>query len=131
MGPELLFTAVGVLLIAIGWPLAARRVAPNRWYGLRLPATFADRQVWYDANALAGRDLVALGVLLVLLAIGLPALTGLRGSGLAVVAAAVAIVGSMMITVRGWRAANRLLRHRRAEAAAGSSAPTAGPGDRR
>ena len=59
---HLLFPAVGVLL---GWPLAARRIGPNPWYGLRVPATFA-------AIALAGRDLMALGVVLTLLALLLP-----------------------------------------------------------
>jgi uncharacterized membrane protein len=116
--PALLFIGVGLLLVAIGWPLAARRVRPNRWYGLRVPATFADERVWYDANALAGRDLVALGLLLVVLSVGLPTIAGLRGSGFAIVAAAVAVVGSMIITIHGWRAANRLLRDRRGDRSA-------------
>jgi uncharacterized membrane protein len=131
MGPELLFAGLGVLLVVIGWPLARRRVTPNRWYGLRLPATFADERVWYDANALAGRDLVALGVLLVVVSLGLPAVAGLRGSGFAIVAAAVTVVGSMVITVRGWRAANRLLRERRAVGGVpGSSGAAGGAPDR-
>ena len=49
MIPELLFPVVGALLALLGWPLAARRIGPNRWYGLRVPATFADRRVWFDA----------------------------------------------------------------------------------
>jgi uncharacterized membrane protein len=114
MPPENLCAGVGLLLMVIGWPLAARRVGPNRWYGLRVPATFADERVWYDANALAGRDLVALGALLVVLSLGLPAVAGVRGTGFAIVAAAMAVVGSLLTTVRGWRAANRLLRERRA-----------------
>jgi hypothetical protein len=35
MLPELLFPALGVLLVALGWPIATRRVRPNHWYGLR------------------------------------------------------------------------------------------------
>ena len=31
----LLFPAVGLLLALLGWPLAIRRVGPNRWYGDR------------------------------------------------------------------------------------------------
>ena len=86
-----------------------------------VPATFADERVWYDANALAGRDMVALGLLLMALSIGLPVITGLGGSGFAVVAAGVTVVGSVLITIRGWRSANRLLRERRGA--------TAGPTD--
>jgi hypothetical protein len=107
-GPVLLFGAVGLLLIGIGWPLASRRVGPNRWYGLRVPATFADEQVWC------------------VLSLGLPAVVGLRGSGFAIVAAAVLVVGSLLITVRGWRAANRLLRNRRSGGISGPSGSRAG-----
>jgi hypothetical protein len=39
MPPELVFPALGLLLIALGRPMAARRVRPNRWYGPRVPAT--------------------------------------------------------------------------------------------
>ena len=72
MIPELLFPVVGALLALLGWPLAARRIGPNRWYGLRVPATFADRRVWFDANALAGRDMIILGVALAAVSLLLP-----------------------------------------------------------
>jgi uncharacterized membrane protein len=116
--PEILFAALGLLLVGIGWPLARRRVGPNRWYGLRVPATFADVRVWYEANAVAGRDLIALGVLLMVLALTLPTVAGVRGPAFAAVEAGVAAIGSLVMTVRGWRLANRLLRERRAGAGA-------------
>jgi uncharacterized membrane protein len=118
MRPEILFAALGLILALIGWPLAQRRVGPNRWYGLRVPATFADQRVWYEANAMAGRDLIALGVLLLVLAITLPTVAGVRGPAFAIVEAGVAAIGSLVMTVRGWRLANRLLRERRAGAGA-------------
>lgn len=58
---EMMFVGIGLLSLILGVPLAQRRVRPNRWYGLRLPATFADETVWYDANAATGRDMMALG----------------------------------------------------------------------
>jgi uncharacterized membrane protein len=72
MVPELLFPVLGLLLLALGWQMAARRVHPNRWYGLRVPATFADEKVWYDANAVAGRDMMILGSAIVVVALALP-----------------------------------------------------------
>jgi uncharacterized membrane protein len=119
MSPELLFPLLGLLLIALGWPLAARRVRPNRWYGLRVPATFADQTVWYDANAVAGRDMVALGTLVVVIALALPHLTKLRSDTYAGVCAGILGLGSLLLAVRGWRIANRLLRQPRAGAGAG------------
>lgn len=113
MSPQLLFPLLGLLLIALGWPLAARRVRPNRWYGLRVPATFADETVWYDANATAGRDMVALGILVLTIALVLPHLGELQRDTYAGVCAGVLGLGSLLLAVRGWRLANRLLRQRR------------------
>ena len=81
MSPHLMFPLLALLLIALGWPLAARRVRPNRWYGLRVPATFPDETVRRETDA---------GVC-----------AGILG------------LGSLLLAVRGWRLANRLLRQRR------------------
>jgi uncharacterized membrane protein len=116
---DLLFPAVGLLLVLLGWPLAARQVGPNRWYGLRVPATFADRQVWFDANAIAGRDLMVLGVLLLLVALLLPRMLSLSETAYGGVCGALLGAGALVMTVHGWRAANRLLRERGGSAAAG------------
>ena len=53
-----LFVAVGLLFIGLAIPLIRRRVKPNQMYGLRVPATFANEWVWYEANAASGRDLL-------------------------------------------------------------------------
>lgn len=48
---------VGVLaLVAV--PLALRKVPPNRFYGFRTPATLQSKKIWYEANALFGRDMI-------------------------------------------------------------------------
>ncbi|HET6577645.1 MAG TPA: SdpI family protein [Gemmatimonadales bacterium] len=113
MPPELLFPALGLLLVALGWPMATRRVRPNRWYGLRLPATFADERVWYEANAVAGRDMMALGTVLIIVALVLPRLAALPHYTYAGICAGILGVGSLVLAVRDWRLANRLLRERR------------------
>jgi uncharacterized membrane protein len=117
--PHIVFPLLGVLLAVLGWPMARRRVRPNRWYGLRVPATFADERVWYDANAAAGRDMIVLGALLGAVALGLHQVPGI-GEGVYVAACAgVLSLGSLALVVRGWRIANQLLRERRsAEGAA-------------
>jgi uncharacterized membrane protein len=113
VGLAILFAALGCFLVVLGWPLARRRIGPNRWYGLRAPATFADEAVWYEASAVAGRDLIALGALVIVLALALPTFAGLRGHAFALTSASVAGAGSPIMSVRGWRLANRLLRQRR------------------
>ncbi|HEY9444804.1 MAG TPA: SdpI family protein [Gemmatimonadales bacterium] len=108
MIPELLFPVVGALLALLGWPLAARRIGPNRWYGLRVPATFADRRVWFDANALAGRDMIILGVALAAVSLLLPRIVRLPEPVYTAICGGLLGVGALVLTVRGWRAANRL-----------------------
>jgi hypothetical protein len=106
----------------ISWPCSAGRwppggYAPNPWYGLRVPATFADPQVWYDANALAGRDLMVFGAGLAVVSLALPRVVSLSETAYGGVCAALLGLGALGTTVRGWRAANRLLRERRASGA--------------
>jgi SdpI/YhfL family protein len=113
MPPTLLFPALGLLLAALGWPMATRLVRPNRWYGLRVPATFADERVWYEANAVAGRDMIILGAVLGVVGLVLPHVGNVSPSTYSGICAGLLGVGSVLLSVRGWRLANRLLRQRR------------------
>lgn len=56
-----LFLGCGLLTMAIARPLILRRVPPNRIYGVRFSATYADEWVWYEANEASGRDLTKWG----------------------------------------------------------------------
>src|SRR3954471_22189475 len=97
---RLLFLLVGLLLLVLGWPLATRRVPPNGLYGLRVRATFADDRVWYDANALAGRDMMAFGLAIVILAILLPLRIHLQEDVYAAIGGAFLGVGALVLTFR-------------------------------
>jgi len=110
---EVVFPLLGILFVGLAWPLATRRVPPNRWYGLRVPETFADKTVWYDANAAAGRDMMAFGALATVIALVLPHIPHLRAETYAVICAGLFGLGSLLLAIRGWRLANRLLRQRR------------------
>jgi uncharacterized membrane protein len=109
----LIFPALGLLLMIIGWPLATRRVPPNRWYGLRVRATFADEHVWYEANAATGHSLMLLGAGLMAICLGLPHLVRLEHTMYTALCGILLAIGSMILTMRSWRLANRLLRERR------------------
>jgi hypothetical protein len=56
-----LFIGCGLLTMAIARPLILRRVPPNRIYGVRFSATYADEWVWYEANEASGRDFMKWG----------------------------------------------------------------------
>src|SRR5262245_24694969 len=109
-----LFTATGVLLVALAIPLIQRRVQPNYLYGLRVPATFADEWVWYEANAASGRDLLVLGVALIAAALILPLAPGINLASYALTVGGLLGSGAIALAIIGWQRANRLLRLRQA-----------------
>jgi hypothetical protein len=113
MREQLVFSGIAVLSVVVGLPLARRRIPRNRWYGLRIPATFADDHVWYEANAVTGRDLIVLGGVLLLASLGLPPLGITSPAMYGAACAGIFGAGSIICTVRGWRLANRLWRERR------------------
>jgi uncharacterized membrane protein len=98
--------AIGPILIVLSIPLVLRWVPPNVLYGFRIAATYANKSVWYDANALCGRHMLILGVVMVALDVVLP--SSLR----APVLAPVGWVGLIGITFADWRTANRWRRER-------------------
>ena len=55
---------VGLIITALALPLALRRVPMNSLYGVRIPASFASNEAWYDINAYGGRLLATFGVAL-------------------------------------------------------------------
>jgi hypothetical protein len=108
-GDKLEYTAmeaIGPALILLSIPLIFRWVPRNRIYGFRIPPTLANDSVWYDANALSGRHMFALGLMMVLLEFILPA------ANRAVVLSTIAFVGLAVIIAADWRTANRWLRER-------------------
>lgn len=109
------FAAIGLLFLWMAQPLIRRQVGPNGFYGLRVPATLADPTVWYEANARCGRDLQALGGLLLGGALLLP--WGLGDAGGRILAG-VLLGGLVVVLVRGRLVANRLLIARVEEAVA-------------
>jgi len=58
----ILFVASGLLLTALSLPMIFHEVPPNYWYGFRVRATLENEEVWYPANAYAGKRLFWVGI---------------------------------------------------------------------
>jgi uncharacterized membrane protein len=71
------YVSAGLLLIALAVPLIRRKVRPNGWYGFRVRQTLADPDVWYAANAYAGKHLLGVGVVTVLTSVSLHRVPGI------------------------------------------------------
>jgi hypothetical protein len=99
------FVAIGVLLVGLAVPPIRGRVAPNLLYGVRVRSTLADPAVWYAVNAVSGRELLALGVLLIVAALTLPWVAG-RWAGDLLTGGLT--LGTLTLAWRATRMANRL-----------------------
>ena len=101
-------TFIGALFIAISVPLILKKVPPNKWYGLRIPATFSDETVWYEANVWVAKDMLRLGVLIIIAGVALH-FAPMSLGGRVLVWVGVVEGGIIAVLVRSWRYANRLL----------------------
>lgn len=109
--PSLVFALFGLIVALLAIPLILRRVPPNPLYGLRVPATFRDEQVWYDANAASGRDLIVLGAVAIAAAFIVPVIST-NPWVLQLAWIATAAGGAIVVAILGWRRANRMFRER-------------------
>jgi hypothetical protein len=111
MGGQNSFLILAVVTVAIGYPLWRRWVPRNRWYGLRVAATFADAVVWYEANAAVGRDLMLTGGALLATSLVMRELDVPDGWYVAVCLVLV-VAGSVISLTRASRHATKLLSER-------------------
>ena len=56
---------IGLLFIILSLPLIYKKIKPNRWYGFRTEKTLSDERIWYEANRIAGYDLLIAGIAIV------------------------------------------------------------------
>ncbi|HRX04768.1 MAG TPA: SdpI family protein [Anaerolineae bacterium] len=63
-----LYVASGLLLVALSIPMIRGRVKPNWIYGFKVRKTVENPDIWYPANAYAGKWLLGCGVLTVVAA---------------------------------------------------------------
>jgi uncharacterized membrane protein len=52
----------GLALLAAGVPLQRGWIPRNRWAGFRVRKTLSSDKIWYEANRVAGRNLMTAGV---------------------------------------------------------------------
>ncbi len=121
MTVQALFILVGLVFFVVGLPLAGRRIRPNWWYGVRIRATLKDETIWYEVNERAGRDMMVLGLALLVLAFALPGLAALPVAEYAAVCGAACGAGSIVMLVRSVRLATRLWRERHGPGGPGGS----------
>ena len=107
MEAELLFPLLSGGLALLGVPQWIAMVGPNRFYGVRTPATLGDEAVWYAVNRAAGRDLVFAGGAGLLLSLLLPEL-GVSGAAYTAVMALALAGGALLVAILALARVRRL-----------------------
>ena len=57
----------GFILTVLAIPLMRRKVKMNDWYGIRLPQTMDNENVWYEVNAKVGKFIFFFGLFICIL----------------------------------------------------------------
>jgi uncharacterized membrane protein len=99
----MLYIAAGLLLIGLALPLVFRKIPPNHWYGFRVKRTLEDREVWFAANAFAGRRLAWTGLATVAAAVAFHLLPINKAETYAVAVAAVMLFSLTVAVVQSFR----------------------------
>jgi hypothetical protein len=95
-----IYVGFGVVMILLSFPLVARKVPPNRFFGVRTRMTLDHPDLWYEMNAYEGKLLLVFGVCLTIAAFGLYWLPGITQDGYAAGYIGVLAVVGVLITVR-------------------------------
>ena len=98
-----LYVATGLLQIGLALPLVYRKIPPNRLYGFRVKRTLENRDVWFAANAFAGKWLAWAGLATVVAAIVFYALPIEKVDTYAVAVASVVLFGLTVAVVQSVR----------------------------
>jgi len=99
----LVYVASGLLLIGLALPLVYRKIPPNHLYGFRIKRTLENRDVWFAANAFAGRQLVWTGLATVTAAVVLYLLPINRVDAYAIAVTAIMLVSLTVALIQSFR----------------------------
>ena len=72
-----MYVIFGLLLAGLSVPLLLGKIPPNGWYGLRVPSTLYDADLWYKVNRYMARWMLLAGIITVVGAVALFFVPGL------------------------------------------------------
>ena len=94
------------MLVLGAVPFIACKVKPNPFYGYRTARTLNDESLWYDANCYAARWFAAVGVMVVITALGIGTMSALSERAFAEMISMLMLVGlglASLMSVRHYK----------------------------
>lgn len=92
----IIFVITGLLFIGLSIPMIRGRVSPNKWYGFRNKTTLENSDIWYPANAYAGKLLCATGIITIMATVVCAFIPGITEDAYAI-AVTVVMLGCLFI----------------------------------
>lgn len=108
-----MYLVFGTLMGVLAVPLIMGWVPPNGLYGFRIPVTMNNPDIWYPANALAGRILLWVAVIFVVSSVLFALVPGISLDAYALSCVAVLFVGLVVLLVRALTFINKLSREKK------------------
>lgn len=68
-GISMYYFVAGLVLVIVGAPLLRGWIPRNRWAGFRVRRTLSNDRIWYEANRVAGRDVMIAGAVVMTTAV--------------------------------------------------------------
>ena len=104
------FAGLGLLMAILAIPMILGKVPPNSVYGFRTKQTISDPEIWYPANAYAGKWLLAWGVMMLAAALLLPwLLPDLTDDNYAALFVKITLGGLLVVVLMCWRYLKKLI----------------------
>ena len=108
MNTAVLFIVGGIFLMIVAIPMIRGKVKPNGWYGFRMPVTQKSEEIWYPANAYAGKGLVIVGLIVILKAIFIPLFFNLTPDQYAIIMTIILLGALFIMFIFSYRYAKKL-----------------------
>jgi len=106
------FIIIGLGMVALSIPMILGKVPPNAWYGFRVSLTSDNPDLWYPANAYAGRLLCIAGLVTAGAGLLMAFVPGITFDGYALAVSAIMLVAVLVVLVLSQRYVKKLAKER-------------------
>ena len=100
--------STGILFSILAIPLMKRKVKMNNWYGIRIPQTMEDENVWYEVNAAMGKYIFSWGIFISVLSLYFFLNPTSPGYLMIYVLIGVMIAGAILLVILSYKIADKV-----------------------
>lgn len=103
-----IFFLTGILFAALALPLIKQKIKINSWYGIRIPQTMENVNVWYKVNKIMGKYIFSWGILISVLSLYFILKPTNPNYLMVYILLGITIIGAILLVVISFKVANRI-----------------------